>query len=59
MGDQQTQGCESSAPTRKGGAMSDQRRDYGPAGCAEGCATRGAQLLILAGILFALLRRKR
>lgn len=41
------------------GRMSDQRRDYGAAGCAEGCATRGTQLLILAGLLAALLRRKR
>lgn len=39
--------------------MSDTRKDYGPAGCAEGCATRGAQLLILTGLLIALLRRKR
>lgn len=39
--------------------MSDNRKDYGPAGCAEGCATRGAQMLILAGLLFAALRRRR
>lgn len=39
--------------------MSDTRKDYGPAGCAEGCATRGTQLLILAGLLVALLRRRR
>lgn len=26
------------------------RRDYGPAGCAEGCATRGAALV---GVLLA------
>jgi hypothetical protein len=37
----------------------DFRRDYGPAGCAEGCATRGAQLMIVVGLLFALIRRKR
>lgn len=39
--------------------MSDIRKDYGPAGCAEGCATRGAQLLILAGLLFTLLRKNK
>lgn len=39
--------------------MSDTRKDYGPAGCAQGCATRGTQLLILAGLLFTLLRRRR
>lgn len=38
--------------------MSATRKDYGPAGCADGCATRGAQLMILAGLLIALLRRK-
>lgn len=38
--------------------MSDGRKDYGAAGCAEGCATRGVQLLVLAGLLIALLRRK-
>ncbi len=39
--------------------MSDTRKDYGPAGCADGCATRGTQLLILAGLLFALVRKFR
>lgn len=34
----------------------DFRRDYGPAGCAEGCATRGAQLLVILGALVALVR---
>lgn len=37
--------------------MSDDfRRDYGPAGCAEGCANRGASLLLLVGALVALVR---
>jgi hypothetical protein len=38
--------------------MSDQRRDYGAAGCADGCASRGAQLMVLVGLLVVLLRRK-
>lgn len=26
------------------------RRDYGPAGCADSCAKRGAQLALIAGV---------
>ena len=39
--------------------MADIRKDYGPAGCAEGCATRGVQLAVLVGLLFALLRKRK
>jgi hypothetical protein len=36
--------------------MSDERHDYGPAGCAEGCANRGASLLLILGAFVALVR---
>lgn len=36
--------------------MGDNRHDYGPAGCAEGCATRSASLLVLAVAVCALIR---
>lgn len=35
----------------------DQRHDYGPAGCAEGCANRGATLLLVLATLAVLIRK--
>ncbi|WP_269086738.1 hypothetical protein [Actinosynnema sp. ALI-1.44] len=35
----------------------DHRRDYGPAGCAENCATRGATLLFVA-VVVCLIRKR-
>jgi hypothetical protein len=39
--------------------VSDERRDYGPAGCLEGCATRSTQLLLLPALLFGVWRLTR
>lgn len=36
------------------------RKDYGPAGCAEGCAERSAKVAVLFALVYVLLgRRKR
>lgn len=37
--------------------MGDERHDYGPAGCAEGCARRGASSLLIVVLLTALIRK--
>jgi hypothetical protein len=37
----------------------DVRKDYGPAGCAEGCATRSAQMVMLVAVLAAMVARSR
>jgi len=39
--------------------MSDNRKDYGPAGCASGCASTMAGMTVLAVALFGLLRRRK